>query len=89
MCLSAESGTGDDSVILTPTRAEISEPPKVESVIPISNENGARAGRPAPFLRRCLLHVQVALRAVARRPTSSGYFLAGLLPGGSEQLRAG
>ena len=41
VCLSAESGTGDDSVILTPTRAEISEPPKVESVITISNENGA------------------------------------------------
>ena len=35
--LARESGTGDDSVILTPTRAEISEPPKVESVIPISS----------------------------------------------------
>ena len=83
MCLSAESGTGDDSVILTPTRAEISEPPKVESVIPISMRSRPRT------LTQCLLHVQVALRAVARRPTSSGYFLAGLLPGGSEQLRAG
>ena len=51
VCLSAESGTGDDSVILTPTRAEISEPPDVELVITISNENGAARvrGGPHPF----------------------------------------
>ena len=45
--LARESGTGDDSVILTPTRAEISEPPKVESVIPISNAQSSRS-RPPP-----------------------------------------
>ena len=94
VCLSAGVGDGDGRVRARHKAGwrRLSEPPKVGRQVGRRNQRDWGIGdfnfdaQSTPHASHTVPSPRAGrARAVARRPTSSGYFLAGLLPGGSEQ----